>query len=110
MDDVVARLHQIANDIQAANKGEVIDAIVGRLRTTSEAAQSFATNAEAMSRRTGRMQLTHKLGLAEASLINGSVLANPVPGAKQVEEKLALIAYAKFAICLLYTSPSPRDS
>lgn len=50
MDDVVARLHQIANDIQAANKGEVIDAIVGRLRTTSEAAQSFATNAEAMSR------------------------------------------------------------
>lgn len=108
MDDVVARLRQVANDIQAANKGEVIDAIVGRLRTTSEAAQSFATNAEAMSRWTGRMQLTHKLGLAEASLINGSVLANPVFGAKQVGEKLAIIAYAKFAMPPLVALAEPR--
>lgn len=108
MDDVVARLRQVANDIQAANKGEVIDAIVGRLRTTSEAAQSFATNAEAMSRWTGRMQLTHKLGLAEASLINGSVLANPVPRAKQVGEKLALIAYAKFAMPPLVALAEPQ--
>ena len=54
------------------------------------------------------MQLTHKLGLAEASLINGSVLANPVPGAKQVEEKLALIAYAKFAMPPLVALAEPQ--
>lgn len=108
MDDATARLRQVANDIQAANKGDAIDAIVDRIRRTSEATESFSHNAQVMSRWTGRMNLTHKLGTAEAAFINGQIMTNPVPGARQLEEKLALLAYAKYAMPPLLTLAEPR--
>ena len=108
MDDATARLRQVANDIQAANKGDAIDAIVDRIRRTSEATESFSHNAQAMSRWTGRMNLTHKLGTAEAAFINGQIMTNPVPGVRQLEEKLALLAYAKYAMPPLLTLAEPR--
>ena len=69
MREVTDQLRAVANDIMAANRGEVIDAIVDKIRKTSEATESFATNAQAMSHWAGRISLTHKLGIDEAALI-----------------------------------------
>lgn len=108
MVDATDRLRIIANDIASANRGEVIDAIVDKLRVTSEATESFGLNAEAMARWSGRMGLTHKLGSAAAGAINGSVMTNPVPGARELQERLALLAYAKVAMPPLLSLAEPR--
>lgn len=108
MREVTDQLRAVANDIMAANRGEVIDAIVDKIRRTSEATESFATNAQAMSRWTGRISLTHKLGIAEVVLINATIMANPVPGAHQLHEQLALLAYAKYGLPPLLLLAEPR--
>lgn len=108
MVEVTGRLRSIANGIVDANRGEVIDAIVDKLRVTSEATESFGANAEAMARWSGRIGLTHKLGIAAAGAINGSVLANPIPGARQLQEQLALVAYARVAMPPLLSLAEPR--
>lgn len=108
MREVTDQLRAVANDIMAANRGEVIDAIVDKIRKTSEATESFATNAQAMSHWAGRISLTHKLGIAEAALINTTIMANPVPGARQLHEQLALLAYAKYGLPPLLLLAEPR--
>lgn len=108
MREATDQLRAVANDIMAANRGEVIDAIVDKIRRTSEATESFATNAQAMSRWTGRISLTHKLGIAEVVLINTMIMANPVPGARQLHEQLALLAYAKYGLPPLLLLAEPR--
>ncbi|EPD69767.1 hypothetical protein HMPREF1219_01099 [Corynebacterium pyruviciproducens ATCC BAA-1742] len=108
MREVTDQLRAVANDIMAANHGEVIDAIVDKIRKTSEATESFATNAQAMSHWAGRISLTHKLGIAEVVLINTTIMANPVPGARQLHEQLALLAYAKYGLPPLLLLAEPR--
>ena len=61
-----------------------------------------------MARWSGRIGLTHKLGIAAAGAINGSVLANPIPGARQLQEQLALVAYARVAMPPLLSLAEPR--
>ena len=108
MQDVAGRLRGVANDIQAANRGEVIDAVVDRIRATSGVAGSFADNAQAMGVWASRMGWTHKLGVAEAAMMNATVMANMVPGVRQVQERLALAAYARFAMPPLLSLAEPR--
>ena len=108
MQDVAGRLRGVANDIQAANRGEVIDAVVDRIRVTSGVVGSFAGNAQAMGVWASRMGWTHKLGVAEAAMMNATVMANMVPGVRQVQEKLALAAYARFAMPPLLSLAEPR--
>ena len=108
MQDVAGRLRGVANDIQAANCGEVIDAVVDRIRATSGVAGSFADNAQAMGVWASRMGWTHKLGVAEAAMMNATVMANMVPGVRQVQERLALVAYARFAMPPLLSLAEPR--
>ena len=108
MQDVAGRLRGVANDIQAANRGEVIDAVVDRIRVTSGVAGSFADNAHAMGVWASRMGWTHKLGVAEAAMMNATVMANMVPGVRQVQERLALAAYARFAMPPLLSLAEPR--
>ena len=108
MQDVAVRLRGVANDIQAANRGEVIDAVVDRIRVTSGVAASFAGNAQAMGVWASRMGWTHKLGVAEAAMMNATVMANMVPGVRQVQERLALAAYARFAMPPLLSLAEPR--
>lgn len=91
--EIATQLQAVASDLGARNRGEVIEAAIGRVSEVARAGETFALNSQVMGSSVERLSFIKQQGAVTVNLAMAAIAAIPDPVARQAAESSFLASF-----------------
>ena len=91
--DIAGQLQAVASDLGSRNRGDVIEAAIGKVSEVARAGETFALNSQVMGSTVERLSFIKQQGAVTVNLAMAAIAAIPDPVARQAAEASFLASF-----------------